>query len=86
MYLIYIPLFLELEFDLSSVEKILNEFQEKVIQLEEESQLVKRQEYEKEEKLARANCTVKKLLKNLERQKIENYEVIKWNLFPLLLC
>lgn len=66
--------------ELATIDKLQEERQEIVTKLEEELQCVKRQEMDKHEKLNRANCNLKKLVKKLEKHDISNYEVIMRNL------
>lgn len=63
--------------EFTTVQKIDEECQDVVAKLEDELLTVKRQDLDKVEKLKRADCTIKKILKSLEKSSITQYEVNK---------
>lgn len=66
---------IDLLLEIVEIETMEAECQEVVMKLEEELKSVNHQQIDKQEKLNRANCTLKKITNKLGRRDISHYEV-----------
>lgn len=67
--------------EIAEIEREEAECQEIVMKLEEELHIVKHQEMSKQQKLNRANCTLKNIMKKIEHKDLSHYEVSKSSFF-----